>query len=661
MISSTHRAPAVRVLVIMPTYGGVPATGALVTTQEFVRGLVTAGHRVDVITTVREPARAVRVEDGVRVWPLRSWRRVVRSVMPQLLVTHHGDRKAARIVAQTLGVPHLLMVHGMSADLDLGLPALAWFPSDACRAHYRAYRGRALVLRPPVNPDRYRALPGDLVTLNGSTDAKGGDVLARLAARTPEARFLMVRSPRHDPGPLPPNVELTERTDPRNVYARTRLLLMPSAVESYGRVGVEAMVSGIPVLAAPLPGVRSALESAAVYVEREDIGRWVKELRRLENPEAYAEAAARSRAHAGTMDFWGTLNAFTAACQDVVRGRLPRARPARRPVRRADVVAWVHYGVPYRRAGSETMLHTMMRVLKDEGLDVLVICCEMPEAPASWTVEGVPYASLTPAGVDAALREMRPRVVITHHYFAERAVTLTKSTGARSVLLVHNDHDQPALSAGPDLCVYNSEWVRTSLASRYPEVKRTEALVVHPPVLPGEHRTERTGTHVTLVNLNRHKGVDTWRGAAAALPGLPFLGVTGAHGRQISGPVLPNMRIAPQTSDMRRDVWALTRVLLVPSVYESYGMAAVEALASGIPVIAHPTPGLRESLGDGAVFRDRADVPAWTVAISDLYEATPYRAEVSAGARARSAVLARQGDEELRLWVDSVRCLLQPL
>ncbi|CAL9613390.1 D-inositol-3-phosphate glycosyltransferase [Streptomyces sp. enrichment culture] len=347
------------------------------------------------------------------------------------------------------------------------------------------------------------------------------------------------------------------------------------------------------------------------------------------------------------------IRLLPAAQQQGARFTVPADPLAGHEVR---VVAWIHFGVPYRRAGSETMLHTMMRALRETGMGVLVVCSSMPEAPPSWDVDGVPYVHLGPHAAELLVRSMRPQVLVTHHNYAARATGLAKEIGARSVLLMHSDHDYSARSmqAGPDLIVYNTEWVRTSLAARYLEVERTPSLIVHPPVVADEHRAPCAGDRVTLVNLSSDKGVHTWREAARALPHLPFLGVTGAHGPQITGPALPNVRVIPQTSDMRGDVWARTRVLLMPSVYESYGMAAVEGLASGLPVIAHPTPGLREALGDAAMFLDRDDVSAWTAAVRELYPDGDRRAEASAAALARSAFLADRTGAELKWWVEAV-------
>ncbi|MBC9729263.1 glycosyltransferase family 4 protein [Streptomyces sp. TRM68367] len=655
-----------RILAVLPTYGQVPPTGAVITTREYLRGLVKAGHTVQVVTTGRQSGRP-RMEDGVQVWPLGNWRNAIHAGRPHLVITHHGDRRATLIVRHLWRVPHLLMVHGMSGNRDLGSPALAWFPSQACRDHYPQFAGPAIVLPPPIDPSRYGTTPGDMVTLNGATVAKGADVLAQVAARMPDTRFLVVKTVGRVPARMPRNVELIDRTDPRQVYARSRVLLMPSTVESYGRAGVEAMLSGIPVLASPLPGLREALGDAATYIPREDIDRWVEELRRLTDPGVYAEASAKAREHAAGLDCAGILREFEAACASLVRpGAVEPLAPAPAAAvgalheRSPDVVAWIHFGVPYRRAGSETMLHTMMRALRDAGLDVLVVCSAMPEAPPLWDVDGVPYAALDPGAAGAAIRAMRPRILLSHHDFAESSVALSKELRTKSVLVVHSDFDIAArpLALWPDLVVYNTEWVRRSLAPRYLEVEHIPHLVVHPPVIPEEHRAPTTGDRVTLVNLNRHKGVDTWRGAAANLRTLPFLGVTGGHGKQILRPVLRNMRIIPQTSDMRTDVWAHTRVLMMPSVYESYGMAAVEALASGIPVIAHPTPGLREALGDAGTFIDRADVRSWVEAIRELYPDGERRAAAVASSLSRSAFLTDQMSAETKQWVEAVQALL---
>ena len=106
---------------------------------------------------------------------------------------------------------------------------------------------------------------------------------------------------------------------------------------------------------------------------------------------------------------------------------------------------------------------------------------------------------------------------------------------------------------------------------------------------------------------------------AIRLPSHKFLGVRGGYfkDKQVVMP-RPNVKIIGNTSNMKEDVWQRTRVLLMPSDYESYGMVGVEALASGIPVIAARTPGLVESLGDGGIFVDGFSIQAWKNAITKL-------------------------------------------
>lgn len=328
----------------------------------------------------------------------------------------------------------------------------------------------------------------------------------------------------------------------------------------------------------------------------------------------------------------------------------------------ARIVAWVHYGVPYRRAGSEVMLHTMLRALHDTGMGVLAVTSEMPEAPPSWTVDGIEYRQLPHASAELLIRRVQPHVVVTHHHLSPQAMHVAKEVGARSVLVVHNDHAGQAvfLDSEPDLVVYNTDWVRASLRPDWPHVDRLPGMIVHPPVDPGEHHVDKPGDHVTLVNLSANKGVHTWRAAAGMLPDVPFLGVVGAHGVQETGGMPPNVTVAPHTTDMRRDVWARTRLLLMPSVYESWGLVAQEAAASGIPVIAHPTPGLVESLGDAATFIDRDDHQAWADAIRGLYRGGRRRGAAQKAARERSALIADQTATELKAWTEAIQRLVRP-
>lgn len=316
-----------------------------------------------------------------------------------------------------------------------------------------------------------------------------------------------------------------------------------------------------------------------------------------------------------------------------------------------NVTAFVHFSVPYRMAGSETMLHTMMESLAAAGHTATVVTSEM-EAPPRWEWRGV--QGITADGMrkgEEAVIATQPDVIVSHHQNAVSAMRIAHALGVKSVYIQHNDFpgNQEALDEKPDMVVFNTQWVAEKWQAHAPR-----SLVVHPPVWAAEHATT-PGDMITMVNLNRDKGVHVFYQLAQRFPQYRFLGVTGSHGPQLTSMAPQNVEIIPQTTNMKKDVWSRTKILMVPSVYESYGMVAAEATASGIVVVAAPTPGLRESLGAAGIFIPRNQVAGWMYKVDELMKSEKQWNVASRRSLMRSAELDPKA--EMDAWVYTVEDL----
>jgi glycosyltransferase involved in cell wall biosynthesis len=316
------------------------------------------------------------------------------------------------------------------------------------------------------------------------------------------------------------------------------------------------------------------------------------------------------------------------------------------------IAVFVHFYVPYRNAGSETMLHAMVKALQKAGHDVAVVATVLPEAPMSYTYEDVDVLTTNVVYGRQNIQAWRPDLIITHHDNTVYTAQIARKLGIPWVFICHNDMAgvQTHLGFGPSLVVFNTEWIQKKL-----QKPGMNSVVIHPPVFPEEHKTS-PGDKVTLVNLNANKGSGLFYSLAESMPDVEFLGVVGGHGEQIIRRDLPNVEIQEHTPDMKENVWSKTRILLMPSIYESYGMAGVEALASGIPVIAHPTPGLKESQGPFGLFVDRDDKNGYEATILQLLNDTDWNA-ASRLALKRSAEL--DPNPELARWVESIERLVE--
>jgi glycosyltransferase involved in cell wall biosynthesis len=70
-----------------------------------------------------------------------------------------------------------------------------------------------------------------------------------------------------------------------------------------------------------------------------------------------------------------------------------------------------------------------------------------------------------------------------------------------------------------------------------------------------------------------------------------------------------------------REVYAQTDIFIYPSLYEGYGMAAVEPMLQGVPVIVQDYPAIIEAVGEGAkIIPWGEDTRLWEEAVEEILE-----------------------------------------
>lgn len=281
---------------------------------------------------------------------------------------------------------------------------------------------------------------------------------------------------------------------------------------------------------------------------------------------------------------------------------------------------------PISRVGAWIATHRFAAALVEDGHEVVAF--SMRERHRPYVHDGVVVQSALrgPSTIDRLVAGCD--VVVSHAGDGGFGMRVARRAGKLAVVMVHGAGSQTLPDA--DLLVFNSRHLQANSPHNVPSI------VCHPPVDPAAHRVDETGGAVTIVNLSKAKGVKVAWALAERFEDRDFLGVKGGYGHQ-DIPRAKNFRTIPTQQDMR-DVWSQTRVLLMPSEFETWGMVGVEAMASGIPVIASDVAGTRESLADAGLFAPVGDVDAFAHHLQSLDDPAVYR-ERSDMARRRVAEL----------------------
>lgn len=279
---------------------------------------------------------------------------------------------------------------------------------------------------------------------------------------------------------------------------------------------------------------------------------------------------------------------------------------------------------PARFIGSELMTHSLLKRLGSRGHEVRVVTAK---GRKFWSWEGVRVGPGPLPDGDVLI------------YHAEYTTAAEVWSGPR-VAICHNSRMGVRIGLynfPPDLLTVNSGTMAGQLGG----------MVVHPPV--PEPGVVSAGDRVAIVSLEAANKVGPFWDVAAAMPEVRFLAVRGGYGAQDVRD-FPNVDVADHAADMG-PVWAATGLLLVPSATESWSMAASEAMAHGIPVVASDLPELRENVAGAGLFVDRDDVDGWVSAVRAVLAD---RDRFSVAARARAVEQFAASEREAESWCDAV-------
>ena len=165
---------------------------------------------------------------------------------------------------------------------------------------------------------------GEYITLVNANQNKGVTQFVAIADAMPDRQFLAVTAyyggyaDKHTPVPRPAhnNIKWVPfEEDIRVILKETRILLMPSYYESFGRIGIEAMYNGIPVIYAKpdlkpktpggsSEGLHGWISPVGLPCVRDEIDEWVEAIKSLDDETAYITKSEESKTHIRAMDLF---------------------------------------------------------------------------------------------------------------------------------------------------------------------------------------------------------------------------------------------------------------------------------------------------------------------------------------------------------------------
>lgn len=252
---------------------------------------------------------------------------------------------------------------------------------------------------------------------------------------------------------------------------------------------------------------------------------------------------------------------------------------------------------PKRFIGAELYDLELMKKLRDLGNDITVVV----RGDDTWEYDGFQVTNIPGENVD---------IVFCHFDNTVDAMLSAYKTGAKVIGIGHNTMEASISTAQYtklDGLIFNSETMKNIVGDTVTENK----MVIIPPVPKPKKRIIKQGEKFISVNQTPAKGGVIFKCIAEELPEKEFIAILGGWGEQVKA-ILPNVQLIENSKTAYNKTIREARAMVLAASDESWGMAASEAIANGVPVIYHShLDGVSENVGNAGMKVPAGNFMAW--------------------------------------------------
>lgn len=319
------------------------------------------------------------------------------------------------------------------------------------------------------------------------------------------------------------------------------------------------------------------------------------------------------------------------------------------------LTAFLHGYPPGWSMGGEVSTHRTLRTVPGSVV--------FTYTPQSYDLDGVQVRPIGGGTYQTMIDDagsVGATILFAHSTLSQNTVRAARRMKIPTILAVHAPPrfaaDLRRAWTGATVRLYNTEAARK-------EWRDVGGWVLHPPV----GRPEKVGwtrlggpnDALTLTSSLQNKGVKKVMDLARRWPDRRFI-IVRSPAHQTHGAVdfedevalIPNIEVWDRLHpDEMSRLWAETKVLLVPSRYETYGLSALEAAWHDIPSVHVDTVHVREGIGTAAKLLQSHSVDELEAAVREVEEDYDRWADA---ARTRVEELEMREQEELAGFVRGV-------